>query len=809
MFLLRKSFKTTKISGIIFFFLFLMLSADAQNKKLENAVGNLQEYAKYFPQQKIYLHLDKGYYYPGENIWFKAYLVNAATHLPDNLSHNLFVELYDTSNENIALRVLNLENGLAWGDIQIPDSIPDGNYVVRAYTTWMLNFDSDNIYEAPVYIENLEEENYISWLEARKNRRFNRNLESKKEDFHFNFYPEGGNIIGGTLNRIAFKANNKTGKGVDINGRLKNQNGDVITDFESIHNGMGYFEFMPVSGQKYYASIAFPDGREDMFKLPRVYRSGYVLRVENHPDSDNIHVKINGEGDVDDHLALIALTRGDVRFFEEFSLVDDKARLDIPKDKFDAGISQITFFDNNAVPLAERLVFIDKQDYLNIDMEGLSVEEENPDRLTIIIADTEGDTVEGSFSMSIAKVSENTNIHNSIMSEFLINSDLKGYIEDPEFYFDSNNDKASEALDVLMMTHGWRRFDLESIASGKFPEIRYDILTGLSIGGKVTTPSARRGVDFANVEMLVHGDDESSYRTEADKDGNFIFSDLEYYGLFKAEFVASRTDFGTNLRIEIESADLAEKKYSFNIHTREHKITERGNDWVRVSRRPSGEEMTDDSRFDPSESSDVHYLVNPDQVVYMEDIKIPYSTLGEVLRGRITGLRFDRTGQLLLRGPTSIMGSSQPAFFIDQIPIDQSRFLLMDPNDIDRVEVFKGTSAAILGVRGANGALLAYSKRGGVENIRSFIYKFMGYHVPREFYVQSEEELERERKPDEYQTLLWEPIVEANEKGKITIDFFKNLDPGKYLIRIEGLDFEGSLGSLNKVIEIPEFQSAN
>jgi len=611
------------------------------------------------------------------------------------------------------------------------------------------------------------------------------------------------------LNRVAFKANNKIGRGIDIKGKLKIRRGDVVTEFESKHLGMGYFEFVPSKDKSYRVSVTFPDGSKDIFDLPKAYESGYVLRVENSRDSDNIYIKIDARGNVNTDLALLATTRGDVKFFDEFSLTDDQARLTIPKDKFDTGVSQITLFDNNAVPLAERLIFIDKQDYLNIDLYRSSVEEEDFDRLTIAIVDNKGNPVEGSFSLGITKIPENNSKQVSILAEILVNTDLRGYIENPDYYFSNNNDETHQALDILMMTHGWRRFDIEKIAAGEYPEIKYDIMKGLTISGKITTPSARRGVGYANVEMLVHGEHETTYRTETNKDGNFTFSGLEYHGLFKAEFVASRTDFGSHLRIEIESTELAKKDFPFNINTGKHNITSRGSDWERVSRRPSPGELQDDHRFDPSASSDVHYLTNPDQVIYLEDIKTPHSTLGEVLRGRVTGLHFDPSGQLMIRGPSSIMGSSQPVFLIDQIQIDQSRFLLLDPNDIDRVEIYKGASTAILGIRGANGALLAYSKRGGVESIRTFIYKFMGYHVPREFYVQSEEELERERKHSEYQTLIWDPSVKANDKGKITIDFSENLKPGMYKIRMEGLDFQGRLGSLNRVIEISEFQSVN
>ncbi len=776
----------------------------SQNTGIDNIVTNLEDYNKDFSQQKVFLHLDKDYYYPGEIIWFKAYLVNATTHKPDTMSHNLFVELYDSNDESVSGKVLKLNNGFTKGDIKIPDTISDGNYMVKAFTTWMLNFNDDFIFKAPLYIENLEEENYVERSKIRQNRRFNRRLERRKESYEFGFYPEGGNIVAGAENRIAFKASNKLGEGINVQGEIKTTGGNVITDIESKHLGMGYFEFTPVPGKKYYAEVVFPDDNREKFPLPGIYESGYILRIDKLKELEKVSVKIEAIGDVSSELAVIGKTRGKVKYFEEFSLNDNKAELNISNTKFETGISQITLFDNNAVPVAERLVFIDNQDNLDIELIDMRLEEDDSKRVIIGVADKKGYQVDGSFSMGITKIPEKSNVSNGILEELLINSDLKGYIENPGYYFDEDNSDACKALDILMMTHGWRRFDTEKVASGNFPDIKYDIVSGLSIEGKVTMPSSRRGVDYANVEMVIHGDAEKSYNTETDRNGYFMIEGLDYSGMFKAEFFARRRDLGSNLRVEIEPSGFIMEQYPLGVYTNKHNITSRGVGWERLKRRLFRNDFKDDTGFSPSKGSDDHYLKDPDQVIYMEDISMPYSTLGNVLRGRVTGIAFDRTGQMTMRGKSSIKGSSQPLFFIDQIEIDQSRFMLLNPNDIDRVEIYKGPSTAILGVRGSNGALLAYSKRGGVEYLRTYIYQFMGYSTPREFFVQGEDELGEQIKNLEYQTLLWVPNIETTDEGRVTIDFHQELDPGKYKIRIEGLSNDGKLGSLNKVIEITE-----
>jgi len=793
-----------KYIGLTQVLLILCISANSQDITPERVVENINTFNKEYPQQKLYLHLDKNYYYPGENMWFKAYLVDAKTHLRDTLSHNLYVELFDSNGDDAAVRLLKLDNGLAKGDIQLPDSLPEGNYTLRAYTTWMLNFGEDYVFEKPLYIENQEEENYISLRDIWRNRRFNRKFERKQDDYQFYFYPEGGDLIENTESRVAFKAKNEIGEGIEVEGQLKTQDGNVIADLESKHSGMGYFEFVPSENKSYYAEIRFPDGSQDEFDLPDIYSSGYSMRVDNPEDGQKININIEAEGEVRSDLAIIGMTRGEVNYFDEFSLNNNQAELTIAKEKFETGISKITLFDDYATPLAERLVFIDNQDYLNIDIDESFIEDRDADRITINIEDADGNLVEGTFSLGITKIPEKVDHRGGILANLLLSSDLKGYIKNPCFYFCDDNEEAFEALDILMMTHGWRRFDVEKVAAGDYPDIEYGIMTGLNIEGKVTTPSARRGVDFAKVEMMIHGEADKDYTTEANKNGEFVFSDIIQEGLFEAEFTASHPDYGANLRIELESAELTDKDYSFNIYTQKREVTWFGSDWERVSTITHRDKYKKDARFDRSDAGS-HYLDNPDQVIYFEEISTPHSTLGEVLRGRVTGLRFD-DGEMTIRGHSSIEGSSRPAFFVDGVQINQSRFLQKNPEDIERVEIFKGTSAALLGVRGAGGALMAYSKRGGVENIRSYVYQFMGYHSPREFYVQSDEEIDRERNSEYYKTLIWEPNVKVNEEGEITIDFPRELEEGKYEIRLEGIDFEGKPGSVRKILKTPEKQ---
>ena len=91
--------------------------------------------------EKLYLHLNQPYYGAGDTMWFKAYLTDAVSHRPDTLSNFIYVDLADRRGKIIAARKIKRDSlGFANG-IPLPDTLPAGEYTLRAYTGWMLNFE--------------------------------------------------------------------------------------------------------------------------------------------------------------------------------------------------------------------------------------------------------------------------------------------------------------------------------------------------------------------------------------------------------------------------------------------------------------------------------------------------------------------------------------------------------------------------------------------------------------------------------------------------------------------------------------------
>ena len=114
----------------------------------------LDDYTNKYQQEKVYLHLDKPYYAIGDDIWFKAYVVNTKTAAPSMISEVLYVELINEKDSVKKQLKLPMASGISWGDFKLTDSLSEGNYRIRAYTNYMRNFGTEFFYDKTIKIGN-------------------------------------------------------------------------------------------------------------------------------------------------------------------------------------------------------------------------------------------------------------------------------------------------------------------------------------------------------------------------------------------------------------------------------------------------------------------------------------------------------------------------------------------------------------------------------------------------------------------------------------------------------------------------------
>ena len=755
------------------------------NDPSDDLSNRLAEWYGKYPQEKVYLHLDKQTYNVGENIWFKAYFLNATTHQPSSHSNILIVELINSFGKTLMTRLLKLNEGFALGDFKIYDTVPSGLYEIRAYTSWMRNFGDDYFFRRQIEILNPEFSNQLYRQDKLANKRLKNKSIRKSEKLDIQFFPEGGDLVTGLESRVAFKAVNDLGQGVDISGEIHNKKGNLITKFKSFYQGMGAFSLKPVNGEKYFAVITTEENKHDEVPVPEQLKSGFILAVDNLNSNE---IKVNIRSTLNDpRVSLIGQTRGKVYYNMSLILKSGSAEVKVPRNIFPTGILQLTLFDQASIPQCERLVFINNNDFLNIDLEtdknnygsrekiSLKIDIKTPDNLPVI----------GNFSLSVTGNEYNNDrgdFYSGIISYLVMSSDLKGQIQDPEYYFQKNTAETREALDYLMMTQGWRRFTWENIIGDIPMKINYEVEKGLSVEGKITREFFGIPLKYLPVTLTVLSGFNDIFNTRTNDKGKFLFNLPDYEDTIDIEITSKRLSGRKNLVIYIDETELPEKEVLFSNYSKEMAIT--GTNVFR----PVPEVVKD-----PNQSTIQGIHGTPDNVIYVDDKLSSYNNVFDIIKGRVPGVLV--TGNSIqIRGPNSFFLSTEPLYLIDDVPVDANAVASINPQDVERIEFLKGPSAAIYGSRGANGVVAIYTKRGYYIKKGILECQILGYYRPREFYSPKYGTRFDQLNPDDRITLFWAPSILTDSIGQAEVVFYSSDIKGSFDVTLEGVSPEGKIG---------------
>ncbi|MFZ0281809.1 MAG: MG2 domain-containing protein [Bacteroidales bacterium] len=474
--------------------------------------------------EKVYLHVDRSMYTSGEDIWFKAYVIDPSTNKLSLNTNNLHVELIAPESEIVQSRIIRVVKGTGHGDFSLPDSIPSGQYRIRAYTNHMRNYGEEKFFVKEITIVDPNETDQLQ-LPVRK-------IDNKID---ITFFPEGGSLIDNVTSTIGFKAVNALGKGCDVTVKLYSSSGELITIFNSTHLGMGFFNLKPLTGYTYYAIVQGTDGTEIKAPIPASFPAGVTIRTLITPDK-NLIVTINTNEatlpsiigkDLNVEVSLRNLVHKTTKLKID-SLVNNFL---IPLADIPDGVLRVTLGVPDGLPLCERLVFLQRNQNERLIVTTDKIEYKPREKVSVTIA-LSGDstlTDTGYFSMAVVdkKLSDSSAPYSrSITSWFLLESDVRGPVEDPGNYFDPDNDKRLQELDLLLLTQGWRDF-----------KWKYDTLTpfkhevGFTLAGQVNRILNNNPVSGAKINAaLFHMNTEEFIDTRTDKDGKFRFEELEVYG---------------------------------------------------------------------------------------------------------------------------------------------------------------------------------------------------------------------------------------------------------------------------------------
>jgi hypothetical protein len=541
----------------------------------------LIQYNAEYHIERFYLMTDRYAYRPGEDLWFRGFVVSSDKQQQSAFSQDFYIKLLNSKGEEIVYRRYPLINNQSSGRVIIPRTSIPGKYWLVAYTGWMKNRCFREVFRKEILISKYFEKRFL--VEAIYNKvvfypqdslsanirildpagdpipeiSFNYTIESINKQFlkgdgrtdnngfstinsiipgseeilmmtieirsrrlsgeftlilpaittcpEIEFFPEGGNLVKGMRNLMAFKAFNSIGQPAVIAGAITDQNGDVIQLVSTNFTGKGAFEYLPTE-DTCYLKITRPKGISKRFPLPMANKGGFIIRLAES-DIDSAKFSITSSDDrITSVSHWIAVLDRQVVWSDDVSFIKS-ARVNIPLKNLNSGILQVSVFDQNHDMIAERLIRIKHQSG------QLSVKTDhqfyhNRQRVNIMI-EYPGNLNSADIALS---VSLRNLAHNSQMTDF--KSVINSIACDTNSQYTPDLDLA-EDLDLLTTNYrnvNW--YDVLAVKGINKPYLRYDGLSG-NVYDKKDNLSQHAKVRVTNIPIY------RTYETQSDEHGAF------------------------------------------------------------------------------------------------------------------------------------------------------------------------------------------------------------------------------------------------------------------------------------------------
>lgn len=765
----------------------------------------IADWAQTNPVEKVYLHLDRENYLAGQSIWFKAYFMSGL--IPSGYSSTLYVELLNDQAAVVLRGIFPVRFGSAFGQLDLPDDFTTGTYLLRAYSPVMLNQPGFNFYKRIA----------IFGKDVSKN---NKDKNSEKSRPAIRFFPEGGNLVTGILNTVAFKATDKDGMPLNIEGEIRDEKGALVTDFKSLHDGMGYFAIAPQTG-KYTATIK---GIGEQFPLPEQVAEGVILSVRNSPRGKQFKIVRNSDNSTFKPAYIIGQMENEVLFKQPLN--GDKKEISglIPTEGLYSGIMQLTLFNKDDMPLAERITFINNKEYIlngTFKNDTLNTDPRKRNHFSIDLKDT----IIGYFSVSVTDAEYETASARpqNIYSWLLLNSDIRGYIHNSAYYFSSTADSVTNALDLVMMTNGWTRFKWTVVKQNKLPQPVYKDPGYISLSGTVYLEGRKKPLADKDIivmrsladttlgrgsfPMILHTDSLGRFRKDTmiffDRN-RVLFSEVRGS---KSKFISVKLDADSlNRKYVVDpviypydssviEANTAQMAAAYTDYLRaEGKMLETVTIKVRQkSEMEKLEEQYTSGLFSGGINDRTYDLRNEN---YSGDIF-------QYLQGRIAGLSVSGTpGEYVINYRGGGLSGSNVSLFLDEVPTDAAMIESIPVNQIALIKLMPSSVATA----GGGTALAIYTKKGADLNAvlesPTDIVNYTGYTISKEFYNPDYDKQPNNEKADNRLTLSWDPqIFIADVNPSIPVIFYNNDRTKRFKIVAEGITSTGKMLMIEKFIE--------
>lgn len=895
--------KFTKTLLLILCLGFVSAYAQQDTLTLKNIINKTKRLSDEQPLEKVYLHFDKPYYAVVDTVWFKAY-VTTQNNIPSPLSKIVYVEMYNAVDSLVQTVKLPIKNSVAYGNIPLPmNTYKQGNYYVRAYTLWMLNFEPDYFFSKNILIgEAIDKQlltnvnltntiadktfkttariqfkdtskkplanktvnwrvfhNYDVFARGRgttdANGYLTVNITSKAGDpikkgtlvadvsladkelasasfnirqgdngIDFQVFPEGGDLIVGIPNQVGFKAVKPNGLGADVKGSIVNEQNAEVATFTSSFAGIGSFFLTPEAGKSYKLKYT-TGGITKTIDLPKA-KEGITLQVSNPAAADFINLRVIAstnffEANKEKAFYLVGQNTNSIDYAAQLMLKNQVISAKIPKKNFPSGIAQLTLFDEKSEPISERLAFVLHNDAMNLVLKADLPAYKPRQKVKLTLdAKSKGLPIAGDFSVTVTdetKVPVDENTETTILSSLLLTSDLKGYVEKPNYYFNKTDEKKLNDLDRLMLTQGYRRFAYKDILADRYPKIFLLPEQGISISGTLrdlTGMPIRKGI----MRMMVTGKPISSQITTSNV-GVFNFKDLVFPDSSQVVVTARSNPNYNNLMIMLDGSPTASRGTNIhaadeveNIDTALSSYLSNSQRQYRFMRTLKTVEIKGNAAAARPSHADHPALSAlssiPDRFIDGKQLD-GCNLLLECLKIQAPSFTYDFNEQKFYITRDYNQGGRTPAaIFINGMFVDANAINTVNAADVESIEIFLndplGTVDRMYNTRGViviNSKRIPKGEKMSKQEFFDMIpkkyevkYTPMGYSKEREFYSPKYAPNAVINSNDLRTTIYWNPKLFTDEKGNVTFEFNNADGKGNYKAVVEGIDKNGNVG---------------
>ena len=643
-------------------------------------------------------------------------------------------------------------------------------------------------------------------------------------DFDVGFYPEGGSLLRGIPCRVAFKAQLSNSRSANIQGAVYDQTGREITQIKTEYMGMGSFTFIPAEGSTYYAVCAINDHQSKRFELPSVIDEGYALSVRLLKDHFSVSVLKPVPDERQEPLYLLANARGITFYAAPWDA--GQQVINLPKKQFPSGVLHLILFDSGLNPVSERLVFVNNDDQAQAsyrsDRDSFASRSLVNNLVTLIGDD--GLPLKGSFSVSVTadnmvKADSTANI----LTQLLLTSDLRGSIENPFAYF-RNNRSSSWALDLLMLTQGWRRYDVSLVAKGQFSRPLEALELGPVVSGRVKRLFRDKPVAMSQVTIASENGTFFNLAV-TDSVGRFSFNIKEQPD--STNFIVQAvTKSGLRaLELFIDGEDLPEKKLIRMIPTEVDKksleqyveksapksqieedikllalsevtVSARkplpksvfratyvmDEEWIQALNKNRGvfsliekipgieviDEFEEEVGFDKGFGSWGNVKGRRQAVLYRVDLKTKVPIASLTIDDQVkTPLRFNSS--IVYEMLEFVVAENVKQIYLSAMFLTEVHLIIIC-NDLNKIFFEK-------------------------EMFNTKIIQPFGYQQPAAFYAPKYDtpESKENKTPDLRSTIFWQPVVQTDDTGVASFDFYIADEATSYSVVIEGLTDNGKI----------------